>query len=150
MIRQDLTYNTVMEVIKNKSDKYTLGIDNMLPYIDGYLVPGSSMAVIDNNKPVAAFGIFPLWDGVGEAWMIPSKYHLEKPISLARHLKKGFFEIAENMKLRRAQAAVKDSYDMGSKLLKFVGFEFEGDMPQYGPDGNDYKRFAVLWQTSYQ
>lgn len=147
MIRQALTYDLAKKVAENRAENLTLGISDILPYIEAYVIPNCSLAVMDGDEPVAAFGIVPLWRGVGEAWMIPAKSHLRKPVALGRHVKMGILEIAEGLQLHRLQAAVKADFEMGRRLVELIGFDRESLMPQYGPDGDDYERFALLWRS---
>jgi len=49
---------------------------------------GMSFTGIVNNKPIAAGGVFPLWDGVAEGWVLATKEINNYPITFARVMKK--------------------------------------------------------------
>ena len=46
-----------------------------------------SFTGIVNNKPIAAGGVFPLWDGVAEGWVLATKEINNYPITFARVMK---------------------------------------------------------------
>ena len=48
--------------------------------------------------------------------------------------------------LKSLQAIVRSDFKDAHKLAKFLGFESEGLMRKYGPDGSDYERYAI-WQN---
>ena len=48
---------------------------------------GMSFTGVVNNKPIAAGGVFPLWDGVAEGWVLATKEINNYPITFARVMK---------------------------------------------------------------
>ena len=96
-----------------------------------------------DGKIYAVAGVFPLWEGCGEAWAIPTVRIKERRISIARHFKRTLDLAFEDLKMRRVQAAVKVGHDEAHRLARFVGMEEEGLMKRYGPEGADYMRYAT-------
>ena len=41
-------------------------------YID-VIVPGLSFTLVDNETPIVSGGIYPLWQGTAEGWVLSSK-----------------------------------------------------------------------------
>jgi hypothetical protein len=37
-------------------------------------VPGLSFTLLKNNTPIVSGGVVPMWEGVGEGWVLSSKY----------------------------------------------------------------------------
>jgi hypothetical protein len=122
----------------------TLG--TMLRAIDAYTVPGHGIAFTDKGKILAVGGVAPLWDGVGEAWLIPTKHMAGNQIALSRQFKRTIQRAFTDLKMRRVQAAVKVGFDKAHRLVRFLDMEEEGLMKKYGPEGADYVRYAK-WLT---
>ena len=91
-----------------------------------------------NSQPVCCFGFVPIWDGVGEAWLIVDDKARTKPIGLTK-MGKVFFDILQiSYRLHRVQIAVRTSDTRAHKWALCLGFEQEGLMRNYGPDGADH------------
>jgi len=146
MIARPLTRSHILHVadrvpLQNQSQ---LGL--VLAAMPGYLVPGRGLALMDGGDIVAVTGLAPLWDGVAEAWFLPTREVKNKKLRTIRLVRKEFDAAIERLKLRRVQAIVRSDFTDAHKLAKFLGFESEGLMRKYGPDGSDYERYAI-WQT---
>ena len=48
---------------------------------------GMSFTGMYNNKPIAAGGVFPLWDGVAEGWVLATKEINNFPITFSKVIK---------------------------------------------------------------
>jgi RimJ/RimL family protein N-acetyltransferase len=90
---------------------------------------------------VAVGGVLPLWDRVGGAWMISTdvlpKHGKEISLIIA-----DIFDRLFKTDYDRIQATVLVGFDVGSKWVERFGFEFEGCMRKWGPDGRDYNLYA--------
>ena len=95
-----------------------------------------------NNKPIAAGGVFYLWDGVAEGWVLATKEIYKYPIFCAKHIKQRTEIILKANKIKRIQTSVKADCDVALRFAKWLGFKKEGLMESYGPDGSDFVRFA--------
>ena len=92
-------------------------------------------------RVLAMAGIFPLWQGVGEAWSLFTPEALQHGVAF--HLRavkvlKGFFDQG----WWRIQTTVRADFETGILWLDRLGFKDEGLMEKYGPDGSDYIRYA--------
>ena len=146
MIARPLTRSHILHVadrvpLQNQSQ---LGL--VLSAMPGYLVPGRGLALMDGSEIVAVTGLAPLWDGVAEAWFLPTREVKNKKLRTIRLVRKEFDAAIKRLKLRRVQAIVRSDFTDAHKLAKFLGFESEGLMHKYGPDGSDYERYAI-WQN---
>ena len=54
------------------------------PHIQDYGVEGLSFTGIRNGKIVVIWGLYPLWKGVAEAWMLPSADLVNKKMVIYR------------------------------------------------------------------
>ena len=103
---------------------------------------GMSFTGLVNNKPIAAGGVFYLWDGVAEGWVLATKEIYKYPIFCAKHIKQRTEIILKANKIKRLQTSVKADCDVALRFAKWLGFKKEGLMESYGPDGSDFVRFA--------
>lgn len=105
---------------------------------------GMSFTALINNKPIAAGGIYMLWDNVAEGWVMATNDVWQYSIIMARHFKKKTDVLIETSKIKRLQTTVKADFKLGHKFAEWLGFEKEGLMKYYGPDGSDYYRYARI------
>ena len=103
---------------------------------------GMSFTGLVNNKPIAAGGVFYLWDGVAEGWVLATKEIYKYPIFCAKHIKQRTEIILKANIIKRIQTSVKADCDVALRFAKWLGFKKEGLMKSYGPDGSDFVRFA--------
>lgn len=101
-----------------------------------------AFTLIDNGHLVVAGGIRQIWDGLGEAWMIPSDRIPKYKIKMIKTLRSHIDLITEEDGLRRLQATVRDDFDIAKKFIEFLGFKREGLMKNYGPDGTDHIMYS--------
>ena len=109
-------------------------------------VPGLSFTLLKNNTPIVSGGVVPMWEGVGEGWVLSSKHIFENKIKAAGSIKKRLDYICKNNKIRRLQTAVKAEFTIGIRFAEWLGLTKEGLMKQYGPDGSDYWRMAKIYE----
>lgn len=100
--------------------------------------------LVDGEKIVATAGIHIMWPGVGEGWLIMSKHAVEYGRSVARYAYRGFDSIMADNGLHRVQASVSSLDPEAVRFARWMGFENEGIMEKFGPDGSDYYRMARI------
>ena len=116
-------------------------------FIPDLVIDGMAFTGIENGHVIASAGVYPMWDGVGEGWFIAAdKLEANHIAGVARQLKNGLRQIAEEQALHRVQAAVRSDWEKAIRLVRFLGMEHEGRMRKYSADGADYERYAWLLQ----
>ncbi len=105
---------------------------------------GMSFTGLINNKPIAAGGVFHLWDGVAEGWVLATKEIFNYPIFCAKHIKNRTEIIINTHKIKRLQTSVKADCQMALRFAGWLGLKPEGRMIGYGPDGSDFIRYARI------
>tara|TARA_B100000795_G_scaffold250139_1_gene218116 strand:- start:318 stop:767 length:450 start_codon:yes stop_codon:yes gene_type:complete len=105
---------------------------------------GMSFTGMLNNKPIAAGGVFPLWDGVAEGWVLATEEINKYPITFSKVIKLRCDMLLKNNSIKRFQTSVKADCDVAIRFAKFLGLKEEGLMKNYGPDGADFYRFARI------
>jgi len=108
-------------------------------------VAGMAFTLLDNNIPIVSGGIFPLWAGVFEGWVISSKRIFDLKIKAARLIKNRTDYLCKNNNVWRLQTAVKADFTRGVRFAEFLGLQKEGLMRGYGPDKTDYYRMAKVY-----
>ena len=101
---------------------------------------------IDNGYLVACAGIYPIWEGVGEAWLLGANRLGKHKTRVAKEGRKGLHRVAEDNGLWRVQAVLRRDWPELARWARFLGMEHEGTMRKFGADGFDYERYAKIWQ----
>lgn len=107
---------------------------------------GMAFTGIDNGHLIGAAGIFPLWQGVGEAWFLGASRVGRHQFRVARLVREKLNEIAQEQGMWRVQAAMRSDWPELKRWARFLGMEHEGHMSMYGANKLDYERYAKTWQ----
>jgi hypothetical protein len=91
-----------------------------------------------NDKVVAMGGIAPIWPGRGMAWMWMSDVSGRHMVKIHREVEKFLIKSP----FRRVEATVDIGFEPGVRWMKMLGFELEGYLRAYKPDGGDMLMFA--------
>lgn len=108
----------------------------------GIIAENSQTMFSASGEPLACFGVWPQWQGVGVAWGLVSEKALEHGIALARQVKRLLLGIEEDRGYWRIQATVERNHHQAARFLLWLGFEFEGCLRSYGPTGLDHLLYA--------
>ena len=114
-----------------------------LEVLRAMIVPEHSRTAFFGEKIVAAAGVVPLWNGVGQGWAVVDTSVPQK-FAVARAMRRGMRDIVRNGPFHRVHADVLADYSKGQKFLKMLGFTHEGPLEAFGPTGADYQRFAFV------
>ena len=90
-----------------------------------------------------------LWDNVAEGWVMATNDVWKYSIIMARHFRKKTDVLIETSKIKRLQTTVKANFTLGQRFAEWLGFEKEGLMKYYGPDGSDYFRYARIIRLDF-
>ena len=114
-------------------------------FIPDLVRPDLSFVGILNGHLIGAAGIYPIWEGVGEAWFLGTDRVDKNRMAVARTVRDGFETIARDHGFTRVQAAMRSDWPHLARWAKYLGMTHEGSMPRYGADGSDYERWARIW-----
>ena len=134
----------VLSVAQNAPERNHIDMRNVLDSLSLYTMPKRGFACVEKGEVYLVGGIIPVWDGVGEAWIIPSKKMGERKIAASRWMRIAFDHLFDELKLHRAQAYADASFTEACRVLEWVGMEKEGIMRKYGSDGRDHYRYAKV------
>lgn len=97
-----------------------------------------------DGKPCLSSGIIIIWPGMGHAWMIIHNQKLF--LSNIKKILAGFKVIfgAWAKRFRRVQADVQCGFSGGINWAEHLGFDFEYVAKKYGPNGEDFGKYARI------
>jgi len=106
---------------------------------------GPAVTIMIGDKVAGSLGIAKVFNGNGIAWCImdrdiPKKY--KRRVSLI--CKEELIKKMDRFKFHRVQADIAMSFDEGRRFVEFLGMESEGVMRAFGPDKEDYERYAMV------
>ena len=106
---------------------------------------GNAYTLFVNNKPIVAGGIFILWQGVAEGWVLANQNIYDVKFLAAKEIKKRTDILCKKNNIKRLQTTVKYDFNQGIRFASWLGLKPEGIMRNYGPDGSDYYRMAKIY-----
>jgi hypothetical protein len=130
--------------LKEPELTYERDMPDMRKYITETADYNRSWSATDRGKVFLCFGIRPAWTGVGEAWLLPGNNISDHAISVTRYARNLFTELLQNGEYARIHIAVRADNDIALKFAKALGFEVEGVMRNFGPDGVDSYMMARI------
>ena len=134
-----------IDLIDRSTSKATSDYGHMLKeYLDAMELPGHGHTLMRNGHLIASAGVYPVWEGLGEAWVVPSDSIEDHKFVFIRKIQHHFRELCEDNRYRRVQATVRADFDTGHRFIKFFGFKRETLLKSYGPDGADHVQYALL------
>jgi len=100
-----------------------------------------AMTLMAEEKPVACAGLVLLGRDKAEAWVLLSNSFHPYVYTLYKGIKEGLINWLEVKKLRRIQATI-DPYPKVVNWIEHLGFQYEGRLRNYGPQGQDYLMYS--------
>lgn len=101
-----------------------------------------AFTAMSEGEIYAMFGVYPMWKGVAEAWLIPSAIVNRRTITFHRASLVFFDYAMAKLELKRLQFTVHSANVPADMWAKRCYFEFEGKLKFYGPDKANYKMYA--------
>lgn len=98
-----------------------------------------------DGEPAGAAGLVLIWPGVASAWAVLGREIIAHPMTLHRKIVHGIGMLREEHNLHRIQADVSEDNATAIRWIRRLGFAYEGRMPGYGPNGENYERYAITW-----
>ncbi|PHS25463.1 MAG: hypothetical protein COA84_07555 [Robiginitomaculum sp.] len=106
---------------------------------------GTAFSCWHGDDVVLIGGIFPMWEGRMTAWLIVGKVPRYGWQNICRAVKACLAAYADTP---RIEATALASEPKAQKFLEWLGFEREGLMRNYGPDGADHIGYARIGSSS--
>lgn len=116
--------------------------------LDRHVIAGPARTLdTDAHGPVACLGLSFLWTGVAEVWAITADVVSGSPhlrYLLMRFCVEQLLTLWDEYDLHRVQASVCVHDTASIAWCNRLGFDYEGTMAGYGPDGSTHLRFGLL------
>lgn len=96
---------------------------------------------VSRGRVVCIAGFHCLWPGVLEGWIFPSRFLFDCPVLYARVIKRYVDSISKGFNCHRFQAYAVDNPTQ-ERWMRFLGFEKEGTLRQFGHDKQDFCMYA--------
>jgi len=112
---------------------------------EDFTMDGWAYALIDDGIVLGAGGIWPVWDGVGEAWAIITEDLKKRPLLLHKTVSAYLEKLRVENNLHRVQCIVLCGFIKAESWAHALGFIHEGIMHEYGPTRLSYHRFARIY-----
>ena len=112
-----------------------------------YFSPGSgSRCLLVDGHPVLAGGIVNQGWKRGEAWLLATPFLRQHLRVCLREIKKLIPEIAKECGFVRVQATCVCG--LSSRLFMNLGFEFEGALKKFGPNGETNEMWSKIFEVT--
>lgn len=99
---------------------------------------GPAYSLVDGDVVIASAGIIPQWENRALAWALISATAGKHFVVIHKAIRRFF--VLHNYK--RIETAVDCSFEQGHRWMKMLGFEREGRMRAFMPDGRDCDLYA--------
>lgn len=113
-------------------------------FSDEVVVKNLAFTGVLNGKIIASGGIYPMWNGVGEAWFVGSNSILNHPILITKTIKKYLKDLMNLNNFHRVQAFVRKDWNEAKRWIEVVGMQQEGIVRSFSPDGRDHILYARI------
>jgi hypothetical protein len=97
-----------------------------------------------DGEIVGVGGVDLLWANVGEVWLMLTPYINERPKEGYKCIRDGLGKLIKKCNLRRVQGSGRIGFHQAHILFKHLGFEAEGIMKKFTPDGVDCIMYARI------
>lgn len=135
----------IEQIYRNRKNDSLIG-EGYRPFVDRirqYETLGPSFsAATDAGNIIAMGGILESTPGVGHVWMALSTEALRRPKSLVKICRTLFVELKNGLNLHRLQADIDIHEWANIRFAERYDFNFEGVMKAYGPNKEDFYRYA--------
>ena len=111
-------------------------------FVETMVVKNLSFTAVNNGKIICSGGIYPIWNGVGDAWFLGTNMIFDHPLKVTKIVKKYLNELMNLNSFHRVQAYVRHDWEDAQRWIKVLGMQVEGVVRKYSPDGRDHILFS--------
>jgi RimJ/RimL family protein N-acetyltransferase len=101
---------------------------------------GPCFTALNNDEVLGCSGVIKQWDNRAIAWALISEFSGKNFVGIHRAVSR-FLDLSE---FNRIEAFVDADFEQGHRWIQMLGFEREGYMRQFSPDGRDSVLYARL------
>ena len=101
-------------------------------------------AFTDEGQVIICAGVIVSRPGIADGWAVTSDLVQDYGLWLTRTVKTMLNEVMAALSLRRVQVSVDPLNVMAPRWAHALGFQYEGTMRGFGPDGQPYDLYAKV------
>lgn len=99
---------------------------------------GPCFTLLDDERVVICAGLVHLWENRSQAWAVISRDAGRHFVRIVRAMR----AFLDQQTIRRIETTVDSDFMQGHRLMQMIGFQREGLMKHYAPDGRDCVLYA--------
>jgi len=124
--------------------------DNPVHLVDSIMIVPELgwVAKTDDDVPVAAIGVVPMWDGVWSVWMFATDNWPEVSLSVTKFIKRALPQAMNDAGIHRAQCYSSAEHTVAHAWLRMLGADKESEIKAYGKNGEDFILFSWIKHPS--
>jgi len=107
-------------------------------YAEALAQAGKAWTIWCDWRPVVCFGMYEMWARRWSAWTIMDVSSRRHMITVVRTIA----DLIAEHPVPRLEAVVESGFVPGDRMIRMLGFQFEGLMRRYLPNGRDAAMFA--------
>jgi hypothetical protein len=105
---------------------------------------GPAYTCVNKENILFCAGIVLIMPGVGEAWSYCDVSVKKHPFDVLHYQKKYLLKEMDRLELHRVQAHCLTSWKTAYKYLEKIGFQREGLIRKYDPEGRNYYLYSLI------
>lgn len=109
---------------------------------------GVCYTLLLDGEPVVSSGIIHIGFNRGEAWTLVSSLFYKHRKTCFKRIKEMVGIIAQSMELVRVQSTIRADKPWADRWMKHLGFEREGLMKRFGPNGEDFVLYSRIFERA--
>jgi len=109
------------------------------------LARGEAASLFLEGELAGVAGLALCWPGVAEAWFGPTVVTRRASLGVIKALDLALRKTAGRLSLHRVGASILKSNRTAARFAEVLRFEREGTMKQFGPQRQDFLRYARLF-----
>tara|TARA_R100001460_G_scaffold49755_1_gene87973 strand:- start:1122 stop:1562 length:441 start_codon:yes stop_codon:yes gene_type:complete len=111
-------------------------------FVETMVVKNLAFTGVQDGKIIACGGIYPIWNGVGDAWFLGTNMIFDHPLKVTKIVKKYLIELMNLNNFHRVQAYVRHDWENAQRWIEVLGMQVEGTARKYSTDGRDHILFS--------
>lgn len=117
-------------------------ITGRMEYWRAMAATGTAFTAFDGAVCLGCGGVVIPWPGVAEGWIWALPTVSRVPLELHHLVRRGMLHLERTYNLRRLSVEVRKGNDRAVRWVRALGFSYECDMKQRGPDGETHMLYA--------
>lgn len=107
-------------------------------YVESLISTGPAYACLVGDKVIAMAGVSMFWNGRGHGWATIA----DNGRPYLKAITKEVMNFLKFTSISRIETAVDCRFDAGHKWAQMLGFQKEGTMRSWGPNGENYDLYS--------